>query len=201
MDNKTRCVVCGRKKTFPEEGRFIDGSWENDRNVPEKYRNKWVCSYACYEKLFPTEIEKVFLYRDIEIPYPPELVKLLTRYTDKEIKEIADKEGENTISVVVNGKEKAVKMKDFCAMILNKDLAEKDITDTAKLYIEDSSKSAVSEHVLKILAGGLDKNLVLITEKSGETGVDVFTFELNFALDEINSIKGDRIETHYIFVL
>jgi len=201
MDNKTRCVVCGRKRTSLITGHFIDGSWENDRNVPEKYRNKWVCSYACYEKLFPTEIEKVFLYRDIEIPYPPELVKLLTRYTDKEIKEIEDKEGENTISVVVNGKEKAIKMKDLCVMILNKKLTEKDITDTAKLYIEDSSKSAVSEHLLRMLAAGLDKNLVLITEKSIKTGVDAFTLETNFALYEMDSVKGDRIETHYIFVL
>jgi len=204
MTEEVKCVVCGRKRTSQVTGHFIDGSWENDKNVPEKYRGKWVCSYACYEKLFPTEIEKVFVYRDIEIPYPPELVKLLTRYTDEEIKEIADKESESTVSVVVNEKEKTVKMKDFCSMILNKQLTEKDITDTAKLYIEDLSKSAVSEQVLRILAAGLDKNLVLITEKSVKTDVDAFanafTFELNFALDEINSIKGDRIETHYIFV-
>ena len=196
MTEEIRCVVCGRKKTFPTEGRFIDGSWANDNKLPEKYRGKWVCSYACYKKLFPTEIEKVFVYRDIEIPYPPELVKLFTRYTDKEVKEIVDKEGENAISIVVNGKEKVVKMKELCSMILNKKLTEKDVTDTAKLYVKKDS----AEHVLRILAAGLDKNLVFITDDSAEMGADAFTLELNFALDEINSVQGDRIETHYIFV-
>ena len=196
MTEEVRCVVCGRKKTFPTEGRFIDGSWVNDNKLPEKYRNKWVCSYACYEKLFPTEIEKTFVHNGIKTWYPPELVKVFTRYTDKEVKEVADKEGGSTISVVINGKEKETTMKEFCSMILNKKLTEKDVTDTAKLYVKKDS----AEHVLRILAAGLDKNLVLITDDSTEMGADAFILELNFALDEINSVKGDRIETHYIFV-
>ncbi len=196
MSQEVRCVVCGRKKTLPKEGRFIDGSWAKDELVPEKYRNKWVCSYACYKKLFPIEIEKTFVYNGMKSWYPPELVKVLTRYTDKEVREIADKEGESTISVILNGEEKVVKVKEFCEMILNKRLTEKDITDTAKLYVKKDS----AEHVLRILAAGLDGNLVLITEDSVKGGVNAFIFETNFALDEMYSVKGDRIETHYIFV-
>lgn len=51
MKEEVKCAVCGRKKTFLNEGRFIDGSWAKDKLVPEKYHNKWVCSYHCYEKL------------------------------------------------------------------------------------------------------------------------------------------------------
>lgn len=196
MTEEIRCVVCGRKKTFPTEGRFIDGSWANDNKLPEKYRGKWVCSYACYKKLFPTEIEKTFVYNGMKSWYPPELVKILTRYTDKEVREIADKESENTISVVINGKEEVVKVKELCEMILNKKLTEKDVTDTAKLYVKKDS----AEHVLRILAAGLDNNLVLITDDSAEMEVDAFTLEANFALYEMDSVKGDRIETHYIFI-
>ena len=201
MTEEIRCVVCGRKKTFPTEGRFIDGSWANDNKLPEKYRNKWVCSYACYKKLFPTEIEKTFVYNGMKSWYPPELVKILTRYTDKEVREIADKESESTISVIVNGEEKAVKVKEFCEMILNKRLTEKDITDTAKLHAKDPLNGTASQHILRILAAGLDKNLILITDDSAEMGVDAFTLEINFALYEMDSVKGDRIETHYTFVL
>ena len=200
MSQEVRCVVCGRKKTLPKEGRFIDGSWAKDELVPEKYRNKWVCSYACYKKLFPIEIEKTFVYNGMKSWYPPELVKVLTRYTDKEVREIADKEGESTISVIVNGEEKAVKVKEFCEMILNKRLTEKDITDTARLHMQDPPKRTTLEHTLRILAAGLDGNLVLITEDSVKGGVNAFIFETNFALDEMYSVKGDRIETHYIFV-
>lgn len=45
------CVVCGRKKLFPTEGRVIDGSWYNDKYISTKYWGEWVCSYRCYEKL------------------------------------------------------------------------------------------------------------------------------------------------------
>ena len=45
------CVVCGRKKLFPTEGRVIDGSWYDDEYIPTKYWGEWVCSYRCYEKL------------------------------------------------------------------------------------------------------------------------------------------------------
>ncbi len=200
MSQEVRCVVCGRKKTFLKEGRFIDGSWAKDELLPEKYRNKWVCSYACYKKLFPIEIEKTFVYNGMITWYPPELVKVLTRYTDKEIREIADKEGENAISIVVSGKEKVVKVKEFCEMILNKTLTEKDITDTARLHMQNPSERTTLEHTLRILAAGLEENLVLITDDSAEMGADAFTLETNFALDEMNSVKGDRIETHYIFV-
>jgi len=46
-----KCVVCSRKKSSPSEGRYIDGSWRDDYKIPEKFQNKWVCSYRCYEKL------------------------------------------------------------------------------------------------------------------------------------------------------
>lgn len=45
------CIVCGRKKLFPTEGRVIDGSWYNDKYIPKSYWGEWVCSYRCYEKL------------------------------------------------------------------------------------------------------------------------------------------------------
>ena len=53
-----RCIVCGREKVVPEEGRIIDSSWESDEKVPKEYHGGWVCSYKCYEKLLNGEIEK-----------------------------------------------------------------------------------------------------------------------------------------------
>lgn len=51
MEKEIKCVVCGRTKKFPGHGRFIDGSWADDRFVPQEYHGKWVCCYHCYEKL------------------------------------------------------------------------------------------------------------------------------------------------------
>jgi hypothetical protein len=45
-----RCVVCGRKKEFESEGRFIDGTWRYDLLIPWCH-GKWVCCYNCYSKL------------------------------------------------------------------------------------------------------------------------------------------------------
>jgi len=46
----TNCILCGREKMFEGEGRIIDGSWANDRNIPEE-KWGWVCCYKCYEKI------------------------------------------------------------------------------------------------------------------------------------------------------
>ncbi len=40
MKKKELCIVCGRKKIFEGEGRYIDGSWEGDQKVAKFGRNK-----------------------------------------------------------------------------------------------------------------------------------------------------------------
>jgi hypothetical protein len=45
------CKVCGRKRLFLGEGRFIDNSWLDDEKLSQEYKNSWVCSYRCYERI------------------------------------------------------------------------------------------------------------------------------------------------------
>jgi len=60
-----KCIVCGREKKVENEGRIIDGNWKEDKEIPQKYWGKWVCSFPCYKKLIPSEpepVEKISLF-------------------------------------------------------------------------------------------------------------------------------------------
>jgi len=41
---KNQCIMCGRLKFFPKEGRIVDGG-------------KWVCSVKCYKQLIQKRIK------------------------------------------------------------------------------------------------------------------------------------------------
>jgi len=55
-NKKIKCVYCGRRKSFSEEGRVIDGSWPLDKELPNKYWGTWVCSFPCYQSLTDREV-------------------------------------------------------------------------------------------------------------------------------------------------
>jgi len=54
-----KCYVCGRTQICPSEGRVIDGSWENDKHLPDEVKGKWVCCYNCYNKLVRQKLERL----------------------------------------------------------------------------------------------------------------------------------------------
>jgi hypothetical protein len=49
---KVRCFRCGRERMFGGEGRFIDGSWLEDKPLIERgIHDVWVCGWNCYRHL------------------------------------------------------------------------------------------------------------------------------------------------------
>lgn len=60
MKKKELCIVCGRDKIFEGEGRYIDGSWKEDKEVAKFGRKKlWVCCYNCYFSTKKITYEKI----------------------------------------------------------------------------------------------------------------------------------------------
>ena len=53
-----KCIVCKREKTFPTEGRYINGDWDDDKHIAKKYWGKWICSYKCYDELVKQSTNK-----------------------------------------------------------------------------------------------------------------------------------------------
>ncbi len=45
---KTKCIICKRIKTSEQEGRIMDGSWQMDKLLSDKYKFQWICCYECY---------------------------------------------------------------------------------------------------------------------------------------------------------
>ena len=58
--SREKCVVCRREKSFPSEGRYISGDWVEDKWIPKKYWNKWVCGWGCYRDIFKKEKDNVY---------------------------------------------------------------------------------------------------------------------------------------------
>ena len=52
---QVECAVCGAKLMFPSHGRFIDGSWTEDRAVMKEFYGEWVCCMNCYRKTFRSD--------------------------------------------------------------------------------------------------------------------------------------------------
>lgn len=49
--NLTTCIVCGREKKIDGQGRFINGDWADDMDLPVAYWREWVCCIGCYAKI------------------------------------------------------------------------------------------------------------------------------------------------------
>jgi len=46
---KFKCYRCGRSPIVPGEGRKANGSWAADKDLPQKAKGKWFCSFNCYD--------------------------------------------------------------------------------------------------------------------------------------------------------
>ncbi len=111
-----------------------------------------------------------------KIPHNP-AVKILFRYSDKELKEMLKKEKKRKkilINVSIDNRSRDILMSELYKLAIGKYLCEKDIETTADRFL-------YNDHILRILAAALSKDKVIVVE-AHHPGVDDYITSRDFAL-------------------